>query len=155
MQISFLVAVSDSLALAAGLTIAVAALCFSKRWSKALKQLFVQFIGFKFIVWIMVLLIVEIGIIGAVLSFIFGLFGIHFPYWIGESVDQYSYALLMGTVYCAVIGAAWTACRQRFPELIEKGHQPEDAAVFVDVAVSAVTTLVNLQADGYSYVPIK
>ena len=34
-------------------------------------------------------------------------------------------------------------------------YGPKHAAVFVDVAVSAVTTLVNLQADGYSYVPIK
>jgi len=126
---SFLVAVADSLALAAGLTIAVAALCYSKRWSQALKQLLVQFITFKFIVWLMVLLIVEIGIIGAVLSFVFGLFGIRFPYWVGESVDQYSYALLMGTVYCAVIGAAWTACRQRFPELIETGEADVLSAV--------------------------
>jgi hypothetical protein len=126
---SFLVAVADSLALAAGLTIAVAALCYSKRWSKALKHLLAQFITFKFIVFIMVILFVEVGIVGAILSFVFGLFGIHFPYWIGESVDQYSYALLMGTVYCAVIGAAWTACRQRFPELIETGEADVLSAV--------------------------
>ncbi|MEN1728644.1 MAG: hypothetical protein AAGJ52_09395 [Pseudomonadota bacterium] len=136
---SFLVAVADSLALAAGLTIAVAALCYSKRWSKALKQLLAQFITFKVIVWVMVLLIVEIGIVGAILSFFFGLFGITFPYWIGESVDQYSYALLMGTVYCAVIGAAWTACRQRFPELIETGE--------ADV-LSAVKAMANPEESG-------
>ncbi len=39
--------------------------------------------------------------------------------------------------------------------LINKKSRPEDVAVFVDVAVSAVTSLVNLQADGYAYVPLK
>jgi hypothetical protein len=126
---SFLVAVADALALAAGLTIAVAALCYSKRWSKALRQLLAQFITFKVIVFIMVILFVEIGIVGAVLSFLFGLVGIHFPFWLGESVDQYSYALLMGTVYCAVIGATWMACRQRFRELIEIGEADVLSAV--------------------------
>jgi intracellular sulfur oxidation DsrE/DsrF family protein len=38
--------------------------------------------------------------------------------------------------------------------LIAKGARPEDTAVFVDVALSAVTSLVNLQADGYAYVPL-
>jgi len=126
---SFLVAVADSLALTAGLTIAVAALCYSKRWSKALKHLLAQFITFKVIVFIMVLLIVEIGIVGAILSFLFGLVGIRFPHWLSESVDQYTYALLMGTVYCAVIGATWTACRQRFPELIRAGEADVLSAV--------------------------
>jgi len=49
---SFLVVVADSLALAAGLTIAVAALCYSKGWSGALKRLLVQFVTFKIIVWV-------------------------------------------------------------------------------------------------------
>jgi len=136
---SFLVVVADSLALAAGLTIAVAALCYSKRWSGALKQLLVQFITFKVIVFIMVILFVELGIVGAVVSVLFGLFGIRFPSWIGQIVDQFSYALLMGSVYCAVIGAAWMACRQRFPELIEKGE--------ADV-LSAVKALIDPDKDG-------
>lgn len=38
--------------------------------------------------------------------------------------------------------------------LISKGSAPEDVAVFVDTAVSALTTVVNLQADGFAYVPI-
>lgn len=38
--------------------------------------------------------------------------------------------------------------------LIKKGGQPEDVAGFADVAVSALTSLVNLQADGYAYVPV-
>ena len=39
--------------------------------------------------------------------------------------------------------------------LLSKGHKPADAVVFVDVAVSGVTSLVNLQSDGYAYVPLK
>tara|TARA_E500000305_G_scaffold111420_5_gene124154 strand:- start:124128 stop:125165 length:1038 start_codon:yes stop_codon:yes gene_type:complete len=38
--------------------------------------------------------------------------------------------------------------------LIGKGSQPEDVVVFADVAVSALTSLVNLQADGYAYIPL-
>ncbi len=38
--------------------------------------------------------------------------------------------------------------------LIGKGGKPEDVVVFSDVAVSALTALVNLQADGYAYIPI-
>ena len=38
--------------------------------------------------------------------------------------------------------------------LIAKGSQPEDVAVFIETAVSALTTVVNLQSDGYAYVPL-
>ncbi|MDG2221923.1 MAG: DsrE family protein [Rubripirellula sp.] len=38
--------------------------------------------------------------------------------------------------------------------LIQKGAKPDDVLVFADTAVSALTTLVNLQADGYSYIPL-
>jgi len=38
--------------------------------------------------------------------------------------------------------------------LISKGAAPEDVAVFVDTAVSALTAVVNLQADGYAYLPL-
>jgi intracellular sulfur oxidation DsrE/DsrF family protein len=38
--------------------------------------------------------------------------------------------------------------------LISKGSQPEDVAVFVITAVSAITSVVNLQADGYAYLPL-
>ena len=38
--------------------------------------------------------------------------------------------------------------------LISKGSEPKDVAVFIDTAVSALTAVVNLQADGYAYVPI-
>jgi len=38
--------------------------------------------------------------------------------------------------------------------LISKDAKPEEVAVFVDTAVSALTVVINLQADGYSYVPL-
>jgi len=42
-------------------------------------------------------------------------------------------------------------CGQTF---ISNGSKPEEVAVYVDTAVSALTAVVNLQADGYSYVPL-
>lgn len=38
--------------------------------------------------------------------------------------------------------------------LISKGSEPEDVAVFVETAVSALTAVVNLQSDGYAYLPL-
>lgn len=38
--------------------------------------------------------------------------------------------------------------------LSAKGKSPDDVVVFVDTAVSAFTATVNLQADGYAYVPL-
>ncbi len=38
--------------------------------------------------------------------------------------------------------------------LISKGSAPEDVAVFIETAVSALTAVVNLQADGYAYLPL-
>jgi hypothetical protein len=38
--------------------------------------------------------------------------------------------------------------------LISKGSSPEDVVVFVETAVSALTAVVNLQADGYAYLPL-
>ncbi|PAY18907.1 hypothetical protein CKO51_13835 [Rhodopirellula sp. SM50] len=38
--------------------------------------------------------------------------------------------------------------------LISKGSDPEEVAVFVKTAVSALTAVVNLQSDGYAYLPL-
>jgi intracellular sulfur oxidation DsrE/DsrF family protein len=38
--------------------------------------------------------------------------------------------------------------------LVAQGSEPEDVAVFIETAVSALTAVVNLQADGYSYLPL-
>ena len=118
-----LAAFADTLAVAAGLTIAVASLCYSKDWGAAVKDLVQKLLVFKITVYVMVLLIVEIGIVGPLLGGVLeGLLGIRFPGWLGDFVDQVSYASLMTIIYLAVIGAAWTACRQSFGELLESGH---------------------------------
>lgn len=38
--------------------------------------------------------------------------------------------------------------------LVSKGKAPNEVTVFIDTAVSAMTAVVNLQSDGYSYVPL-
>lgn len=38
--------------------------------------------------------------------------------------------------------------------LIGKGEEPSEVSEYADVAVSALTALVNLQADGYAYLPL-
>ncbi len=48
-------------------------------------------------------------------------------------------------------GVKFMVCGQ---SLIGKDQSPKDVVVFADVAVSALTTLVNLQADGYAYIPL-
>ncbi len=51
----------------------------------------------------------------------------------------------------SVSGVELYVCGQ---SLISKGSAPEEVAGFVKTAVSALTAVVNLQADGYAYVPI-
>jgi intracellular sulfur oxidation DsrE/DsrF family protein len=48
-------------------------------------------------------------------------------------------------------GVAMYVCGQ---SLISKGAAPDQVAVFVDTAVSAVSAVANLQADGYAYLPL-
>ena len=115
-------ALADSLAVAAGLTIAVAALCFSENWTRALKDLATQLLVFKILVFAMVLLIVEIGIVGPILAAALKIvLGIRVPGWVGEFADQLTYAALMSVIYFAVIGATWTVCRKTFAQLLETG----------------------------------
>jgi len=115
-------ALADSLAVAAGLTIAVAALCFSKNWGRALKDLATQLIAFKVLVFVMVLVIVEIGIVGPILAALLEFFlGINVPSWLGGFADQLTYAALMSVIYFAVIGATWMVCRKTFAQLLDTG----------------------------------
>lgn len=115
-------ALADSLAVAAGLTIAVAAMCFSENWSRALSDLAAQLIVFKVLVFVMVLVIVEIGIVGPILALVLEIgLGIHVPPWVGEFADQLTYAALMTVIYFAVIGATWMVCRRTFSQLLETG----------------------------------
>lgn len=113
----------DALSVAAGLVIAVAALCYSRRWSRALRDLAMQLLVFYVTIWLMVLLFVEIGLVGAVLGkLVESITGIDIPHWLGEFVDQLTYAGLMAVIYLAIVGAAWTVCRRRFGPLLRSGH---------------------------------
>ncbi len=116
-------AVADSLAVAAGLTIAVAALCYSRAWGEAIRTLIRRLIVFKIVVWVMVLLFVEIGFIGPILErLIEGLLRIDVPDWLGDFVDELTYAALMSTIYLAIIGGTWTAARRSFGALLRDGE---------------------------------
>jgi len=116
-------AMADSLSVAAGLTIGVAALCYSQRWSEAIKSLIRRLIVFKIVVWVMVLIFVEIGIVGPILgALVEGLLGINLPHWLGDFSDQLSYALLISVIYLAIIGGTWTACSRAFPKLLAQGE---------------------------------
>jgi uncharacterized protein len=48
-------------------------------------------------------------------------------------------------------GVEFVVCGQ---SLVGKGHDPEEVVEFVKTAVSALTALVNDQADGYAYIPL-
>ncbi|MEE4295087.1 MAG: hypothetical protein V2J20_00540 [Wenzhouxiangella sp.] len=116
-------AMADSLSVAAGLTIGVAALCYSQRWSEAIKSLIRRLVVFKIVVWVMVLIFVEIGIVGPILgALVEGLLGINLPHWLGDFSDQLSYALLISVIYLAIIGGTWTACSRAFPKLLAQGE---------------------------------
>ncbi|WP_376696188.1 hypothetical protein [Wenzhouxiangella sp. EGI_FJ10305] len=116
-------ALADSLGVAAGLTIAVASLCYSKAWPAAVKTLVRRLIVFKIMVWIMVLVFVEIGVIGPILgAFMEGILGIDLPAWLGDFADQLTYAVLMTIIYLAIIGGTWTACRRSFGRLLRDGE---------------------------------
>lgn len=118
----FAVTTVESTGVAAALTIAMAALCYRQDWAGALKDLVGQLIVFKVTVFIMVLLIVEIGIVGPILAKLLEItLGIRFPPWLSEFVDQLSYAGLMFTLYFAVVGATWMVCRRAFGQLLETG----------------------------------
>ncbi|MEM7279042.1 MAG: hypothetical protein AAF385_13025 [Pseudomonadota bacterium] len=116
-------AAADAAAVIAALSIAVATLCFSRNWINALVELAVQLLVFRIMVWVTVLVFIEIGIVGKVLAGVIeGVTGFRFPEWAADFADQLSYASLMLTVYGAVVGVTWIACRQSFPVLLETGE---------------------------------
>lgn len=120
---SVLVALTVALGTAAAFVIAVAALCFSRNWLRALWDLAVRLLVFRIMVFITTLILLEIGIVGPIVSAIVGnIFDLHLPDWIPEILDQLGYAAVLGIVYLAVVGATWTVCRERFATLIETGQ---------------------------------
>lgn len=117
-----LIALANALGVIAALTIAVAALCFSKDWFRALVDLAVQLLIFKIMVWVTVLVVVDIGIVGPILAGVIeGVFGIRFPGWLADFADQLTLAGLLITAYGAIIGAVWILCKNEFGALLENG----------------------------------
>jgi hypothetical protein len=117
-----LVALTHALGVAASLIIAVAALCFNRDWPRALIDLAVKLLVFRIMVWVTTLVMLEIGIVGPIVSGILkGILPFEIPEWIPDLLDQISYASLMSVMYLAVIGATWIACRKLFRELLDSG----------------------------------
>ena len=120
---AFAVFISHAVGVAAAMTIAVATLCFSRNWLHALFNLAVRLLVFRIMVFVTTLVMLEIGIVGPIVSGILrGMFRIQIPPWVGELADQLSYAGVMIVIYLAIIGATWTVCRQSFAELLHSGH---------------------------------
>lgn len=119
----FLVMLTHALGVAAAMTIAVAALCFSKNWARGLLDLAKRLLVFRIMVFVTTLILLKIGIAGPIISGILrGLFHYSIPEWVGEFADQVSYAGIMSVIYLAVIGATWTVCRRSFGELLATGE---------------------------------
>ncbi len=120
---SLLVAITDAIGVAAVFAIAVATLCYSRKWVAALINLAVRLLLFKIAIWVTVLVLLEIGIVGPILAGILrGLFGIEIPSWLPDLADQLTYFALMSMAYLAVIGATWTVCRGSFAALLQSGE---------------------------------
>lgn len=113
----------NQLGVAAAMTIAVAALCFSSNWMHGLWNLAVRLLVFRIMVYVTTLILLQIGIAGPIISGILDrVFGIRIPEWINDLADQLSYVGVMSVIYLAVIGATWTVCRRSFGELLKMGE---------------------------------
>lgn len=120
---SVLVTLTQALSIAAAMTIAIATLCFSQQWPRALIDLATRLLVFRILVWVTTLVLIDIGIVGQLIgALVQGLTGWSLPQWLADLSDQLSYALLLTTVYLAIIGATWTVCRQNFGTLLETGQ---------------------------------
>ena len=114
---------TDLLGIVAAIAISIASLCYSRNWPEALKDLAIRLLMFRIIIWLMALIMLEVGIIGKIFAAIIGaLLSISIPQWIPELLDKLSYAALLGVAYLAVIGGTWTVCRDHYNKLLETGH---------------------------------
>ncbi|MEM9385321.1 MAG: hypothetical protein AAGA68_09700 [Pseudomonadota bacterium] len=130
---------ADMLSVAAGYAVAIATLCYRRNWWRALRDLAVRLFVFSITMWVMVLVLVEIGIVGPIASAMIGAAtGWYPPDWLGDLADVLTYALLMGVVLLAIIGATWTVCRENFETLLAEGE--------VDVLESLKTLSVSPEA---------
>ena len=111
------------LGIVAAIAISVASLCYSRMWPQALMDLAVRLLTFRIIIWVMSLIMIEVGIIGRFVGAIIeGLLSVSIPQWLPDLVDQISYAGLLSLAYLAVIGGTWTVCRDGYSTLLETGH---------------------------------
>ncbi|MFK8053940.1 MAG: hypothetical protein AB8F65_13320 [Woeseiaceae bacterium] len=112
-----------SCSVAAAITIAVAALSYSRNWVSALIDLAVHLFLFLLALQITAFIMLDVGIMDRILSAIIeGIFNYRFPEWVGDFADQVTYAGLLLVFYFSVIGATWTVCRQQFSTLLETGE---------------------------------
>ncbi|MEM7763587.1 MAG: hypothetical protein AAF290_05865 [Pseudomonadota bacterium] len=112
-----------SCSVAAALTIALAALSFSRDWVAALIELGVNLVIFLAVLWFMAFMMFEVEIMDRIISAIMdGVFGIQFPGWVGDFIDQMTYAFLLLSFYFSIVGATWIVCREQFPTLLESGE---------------------------------
>jgi len=120
---AILVAATHALGVAAAMAIAVATLCYSKHWPRALWNLALRLLVFRIMVYVTTLIMLEIGIVGPIVSGILrSLFNWRIPAWLSQLADQVSYAAVMSVIYLAVIGATWVVCRQSFGQLLRNGE---------------------------------
>lgn len=115
--------IADGSAVAAGVTIAFAALCYSRNWMRALWRVAWQLFVLQLVLAVILFIMLEISLMERILSAIVdALFGFRLPEWLGEFVDQFTYAAILFALYFAIIGATWTVCRESFPQLLAEGE---------------------------------
>ncbi|MEL7309907.1 MAG: hypothetical protein AAFN07_00225 [Pseudomonadota bacterium] len=119
---SLLIVIAQATSHAAAVTLAAAALCFSRKWFNALIELAVLVFLLRLVLWIFEYILLEIEIVQRILAALLDvLLGIRLPSWLGDLSDEFSLAILMLAINLAVIGATWTVCRDRFGELLATG----------------------------------
>ncbi|MEO1581445.1 MAG: hypothetical protein AAFR91_06320 [Pseudomonadota bacterium] len=120
---SLLLLIAHATSQAAVVTLAAAALCYSKNWFQALTELAILVFLLKITMWFFENVLLEIEIVQKILGALLdAIFGIRLPDWLGEFSDTISVSALMLGINLAVIGATWSICRSRFDELLATGE---------------------------------
>ena len=120
---SLFLMLTDSLGIAAALSISVATLCFSRKWPSALLDLAVRLFLFRLMVWITAIVLLEVDVVSTIVGALLeGLIDWRLPEWLSELADQVSYAAILTTAYLAVIGGTWMVCKRSFAELLGTGQ---------------------------------
>ena len=119
---ALLIHVANAVAEAAAVTLAVAALCFSRDPVRAFWDLVVLLFILKLIIWVFVTILLEIGIMEKIVGrLVEQVFNVDIPDWVGELSDQASYGMLLLAIGLGTIGATWTVCRHSLSELLADG----------------------------------